>query len=101
MSMRACTLCGDRPQDKNCPVMVDEVSENVCTKCYADVKMDEDVAVVKSVWKSAHPVQDFPGKVTIRRFSPYKKVKIEGEGKTVAEAWKNAADKIREIWNSK
>ena len=36
---------------------------------------------------------------TIRRFSPFKKFRIEGEGKTVAEAWKNTADKIRAIWN--
>ena len=96
--MRACTLCGDRPQDSNCPVMIDEESENVCKKCYADLKTDENVAVVKSVWKSAHAVEDWPGKVTIRRFSPYKKVKIEGEGKTPEEAWKNVADRIRAIW---
>ena len=61
--------------------------------------MNDDEQVVKSVWKSAHAVEDWPGKVTIRRFSPFKKVKIEGEGKTVAEAWKNAADRIRKIWS--
>jgi hypothetical protein len=60
--------------------------------------MLEDMRVVKSVWTSAHAVTDWPGKVTIRRFSPFKKVKIEGEGTTVAEAWKNTADKIRKIW---
>ena len=58
----------------------------------------EDIAVVKAVWKSAHAVEDWPGKVTIRRFSPYKIVKIEGEGKTVEEAWRNVANKIRAIW---
>ena len=60
--------------------------------------MSEDEMVVKSVWKSAHAVEDWPGKVTIRRFSPYKKIKVEGEGKTVAEAWKSVADRIRSIW---
>jgi hypothetical protein len=59
---------------------------------------DDDQAVVKSVWKSAHAVEEWPGKVTIRRFSPYKKVKIEGEGKTEAEAWRKVADRIRAIW---
>ena len=34
--------------------------------------MDDDKAVVKSVWKSARAVEDWPGKVTIRRFSPFK-----------------------------
>jgi len=65
--------------------------------------MDEDeltdnIRVVKSVWASAHAVTDYPGKVTIRRFSPFKKVRVEGEGKTVEEAWKNTAEKIRAIW---
>jgi hypothetical protein len=60
--------------------------------------MNNDEIVVKSVWKSAHAVEDWPGKVTIRRFSPFKNVKIEGEGKTVSEAWKNTADRIRDIW---
>jgi hypothetical protein len=36
--------------------------------------------------------------VTIRRFSPFKNEKIEGEGATEADAWKNVADKIRAIW---
>jgi hypothetical protein len=58
----------------------------------------EDELVVKSVWKSAHAVEDWPGKVTIRRFSHYKKVKIEGEGKTEREAWANVANRIRKIW---
>ena len=62
--------------------------------------MSEDELCVKSVWKSAHAVEDWPGKVTIRRFSPYRKFKVEGEGKTVADAWKNTADRIRAIWNS-
>jgi hypothetical protein len=44
-------------------------------------------------------VQDWPGKVTIRRFSPYKNEKIEGEGATEVDAWKSTADKIRAIWN--
>jgi hypothetical protein len=60
--------------------------------------VSDDELVVKSVWKSAHAVEDWPGKVTIRRYSPFKKVKVEGEGKTVAEAWKNVADRIRAIW---
>ena len=59
----------------------------------------DDEEVVKAVWKSAHAVEDWPGKVIIRRFSPYKKFKVEGEGKTVAEAWKNTADRIRKIWD--
>ena len=54
--------------------------------------------VVKTVWKSAHAVRDWPGKVTIRRFSPFKNEKIEGEGATEADAWKNTADKIRALW---
>ena len=58
----------------------------------------DDIAVVRSVWKSAHAVTDFPGKVTIRRFSPFKNVYVEGEGKTAKEAWKNVADRIRKIW---
>ena len=62
--------------------------------------MSDDQLVVKSVWRSAHAVEDFPGKVTIRRFSPYKTTKIEGEGRTTEEAWKNAADKIRAIWDA-
>lgn len=62
--------------------------------------LEDDIAVVKSVWKSAHAVEDWPGKVTIRRFSPYKKFKVEGEGKTEQEAWKNIADRIRKIWES-
>ena len=61
---------------------------------------NDDVLVVKSVWKSAHAVEDWPGKVTIRRFSPFKKVKVEGEGKTAEEAWKNVADRIRAIWEA-
>ena len=59
----------------------------------------DDIAVVRSVWKSARAVTDFPGKVTIRRFSPFKKFCVEGEGKTVEEAWKNVADRIRKIWD--
>ena len=57
----------------------------------------EDELVVKSVWKSAHAVRDWPGMVTIRRFSPFKNEKVEGEGATEADAWKNTADKIRAI----
>ncbi len=60
--------------------------------------MSDDEAVVKSVWKSAHAVEDWPGKVTIRRFSPYRKFTVEGEGKTSNEAWKSVADRIRAIW---
>ena len=62
--------------------------------------MSDDEAVVKSVWKSAHAVEDWPGKVTIRRFSPFQKFKVEGEGKTIEEAWKNVADRIRAIWRA-
>lgn len=60
--------------------------------------MSDDEAVVKSVWTSAHLVEDWPGKCTIRRFSPFKNFKVEGEGATPDEAWKNVADKIRKIW---
>ena len=60
--------------------------------------MNNDEMVVKTVWKSAHAVRDWPGMVTIRRFSPFKNEKIEGEGATEADAWKNTADKIRSIW---
>ena len=60
--------------------------------------MSNDEMVVKSVWKSAHAVRDWPGMVTIRRFSPFKNEKIEGKGATEADAWKNVADKIRAIW---
>ena len=41
----------------------------------------DDEEVVKAVWKSAYAVEDWPGKVTVRRFSPYNKFKIEGEGR--------------------
>jgi hypothetical protein len=67
------------------------------TKPIVDTLAD-DKAVVRSVWKSARAVEDWPGKVTIRRFSPYKTLKVEGEGTTIAEAWKNTANKIRKIW---
>jgi hypothetical protein len=60
--------------------------------------MNNDEMVVKTVWKSAHAVRDWPGMVTIRRFSPFKNEKIEGEGATEADAWKNTADKIRALW---
>ena len=33
--------------------------------------MNNDEMVVKTVWKSAHAVRDWPGMVTIRRFSPF------------------------------
>jgi heme-degrading monooxygenase HmoA len=42
--------------------------------------MNNDEMVVKTVWKSAHAVRDWPGMVTIRRFSPFKNEKIEGDG---------------------
>ena len=61
------------------------------------MSVEDDMLVVKSVWKSAHAVEDRPGKVTIRRFSPFKKVKVEGEGKTAEEAWRKVADRIRAI----
>ena len=60
--------------------------------------MSDDELVVTSVWKSAHVVRDWPGMVTIRRFSPFKNEKIVGQGATEADAWKNAADKIRAVW---
>lgn len=63
--------------------------------------VSDDERVVKSVWKSAHAVEDWPGKVTIRRFSPYKKFKVEGEGRTAAEAWNNVANRIKAIWGDK
>ena len=59
---------------------------------------EDDIAVVKAVWKSAHAVEDWPGKVTIRRFSPFKKFVVEGEGCTHAEAWRNVANRIRKMW---
>ena len=61
--------------------------------------MSEDEQVVKSVWKSAHAVRDWPGMVTIRRFSPFTNEKVEGHGATETEAWKNTADRIRKIWS--
>ncbi len=61
--------------------------------------MTDDEQVVKSVWKSARAVRDWPGMVTIRRFSPFKNEKVEGQGATEAEAWKNVADRIRAIWS--
>ena len=60
--------------------------------------MSDDEQVVRSVWKSARAVRDWPGMVTIRRFSPFKNEKVEGHGATEAEAWKNVADRIRAIW---
>jgi hypothetical protein len=60
--------------------------------------MSDDEMVVKSVWKSARAVRDWPGMVTIRRFSPFNNEQVEGCGATEAEAWKNTADKIRAIW---
>ena len=39
--------------------------------------MNNDEMVVKTVWKSAHAVRDWPGMVTIRRFSPFKNEKNE------------------------
>ena len=62
--------------------------------------MTDDELVVKSVWKSAHAVRDWPGMVTIRRFSPFKNEKVVGSGATEQEAWKDAAGKIRAIWES-
>jgi hypothetical protein len=59
--------------------------------------MSEDVEFIKFIWKSAHAVQDFPGKVTIRRFSPFKKVAVVGEGKTEAEAWRNAVERVEKV----
>ena len=61
--------------------------------------MNDDEQVVRSVWKSARAVRDWPGMVTIRRFSPFKNEKVEGEGATEGEAWKNVADRIRKIWD--
>lgn len=62
--------------------------------------ISDDELVVKSIWKSAHVVEDWPGKFTVRRFSPFNKFRVEGEGKTAAEAWKSVADKIRAICNA-
>lgn len=66
-----------------------------------ETQSSDDVAVVKAVWKSAHAVQDWPGKVTIRRFSPLKKFHVEGEGATEVEAWKNVAERIRKTWGER
>ena len=78
---------------------INTATDNLRSNQYELYDGIDDELVVKSVWKSAHAVEDWPGKVTIRRFSPFKKFHIEGEGKTVAEAWKNAADRVRKIWN--
>ena len=56
--------------------------------------MSEPREFIKFVWKSAHAVNDFPGKWTIRRFSPFKKVCVVGEGATEELAWKNAESRI-------
>lgn len=73
-------------------------ASGLCRECEESLYGLDDESVVKAVWKSAHAVEDWPGKVTIRRFSPFKKFKVEGEGATVAEAWKIVADRIRKIW---
>jgi hypothetical protein len=59
--------------------------------------MEENLAFVKAIWKSAHAVEDFPGKVTIRRFSPYKKVCVVGEGATKQAAWRNAVERVEKV----
>jgi hypothetical protein len=81
--------------------MINTSTDNLRSNQYEiyDDFLKDDIAVVKSVWKSAHAVEEWPGKVTIRRFSPFKKVKVEGEGKTANEAWKSVADRIRTIWS--
>ena len=60
--------------------------------------MSDDESVVKSVWNSARAVRDWPGMVTIGRFSPFKNEKVEGHGATEEDAWRNVADRIRAIW---
>jgi hypothetical protein len=59
--------------------------------------MSEDRDFIKAIWKSAHSVQEFPGKVTIRRFSPYKKVCVVGEGATESDAWRNAVKRVEKV----
>lgn len=62
--------------------------------------MNDNVEQIKAIWKSAHAVQEWPGKVTIRRFSPFKKFAIIGEGATEAEAWRNAVERVEALWAS-
>lgn len=59
--------------------------------------LTENIDYIKHIWKSAHVVQDFPGKVTIRRFSPFKKVAIIGEGATETDAWQDAVDRVEKV----
>jgi hypothetical protein len=59
--------------------------------------MEDDIVSIKTIWKSAHSVEDFPGKVTIRRFSPYKKVCVVGEGTTKQAAWRNAVERVEKV----
>lgn len=58
---------------------------------------EEDIEFIKAIWKSAHAVEDFPGKVTIRRFSPYKKICVVGEGATRHAAWRNAVERVEKV----
>ena len=53
---------------------------------------------VKAVWKSAHAVEEWPGKVTIRRFSPFKKFVVVGEGATKEKAWENAGKRLEKMF---
>ena len=55
--------------------------------------------LVKSVWKSARAVRDWPGMVTICRFSPFKNGESRGKWRDRGGSnGKNVADKIRAIW---
>jgi hypothetical protein len=60
-------------------------------------EMHEDIEYIKAIWKSAHAVQEWPGKVTIRRFSPFKKFVVVGEGATEEAAWKDAVDRVERL----
>ena len=59
--------------------------------------MSGDRDFIKAIWASAHAVEDWPGKVTIRRFSPYKKTCVIGEGATESEAWHNAVERVERV----
>ena len=59
--------------------------------------MGEDRDLIKHIWASAHAVEDWQGKVTIRRFSPFKKFVVVGEGTTEAEAWRDAAERVERV----
>jgi len=36
--VRICSLCGRRPSDPSCPVLVDECNEDACKTCYLELR---------------------------------------------------------------